>query len=79
MFGGEFDGFLNVFWRSGIDADDWYTPLLAWNTKCSVEVAGLDSPVGKRVGFPLSMFSSSRMIRTPNTIEPASTDIRAVP
>jgi hypothetical protein len=74
----KFDRFLNVLCRSGIDADDWYTALLAWNTERSVEVASFNRPVGKGVGLPLGVFGSPRLIRTPDAVEPPSLDFRAV-
>jgi hypothetical protein len=78
MLHSELDGLLDVFRCSGIDANDWYTPLLARNTKCSVQVASLDRPVRKSVCLPVSVFSSARLIRSPETVEPTSTDIGAV-
>ena len=78
MLHSEFNCFLDVFRCSGIDADDWYAPLLAWNTESSVEIEGLDCPIRKGVGLPVGVFSSARLIRTPDTVEPTSADIRAV-
>ena len=78
VLGGKFDSFLDVFWRSSIDANDWHAPLLAWKTERSVEVAGLDRPVRKGVRLLVSVFSGARLIRTPDPVEPASADIRTV-
>ena len=78
MLRGEFDGFLDILRRSGVDPDDRDAPLLAWNAERSVKVASLDCPIGKGVGLPVGVFSSTRLIRTPDTIVPASEDIRAV-
>jgi len=75
---GEFNGFLDILRRPGVDPDDRHAPLLAWNAKRSVEVASLDCPVGKGVGLPVGVFSSTRLIRTPDTVVPTSEDIRAV-
>ena len=78
MLRGEFDGFLDILRRSGVDPNDRHAPLLAWNAERSVEVAGLDRPVGKGVGLPVGVFSSARLVRTPDTVEPPSLDIRTV-
>ena len=78
MLRGEFDCCLDVLGCSGIDADDGHAPLLAWNAEGSVEVAGLDGPVGKGVGLPVGVFSSTRLVRTPDTVVPASNSVRAV-
>jgi hypothetical protein len=40
------DGCLDILRRSRVDPDDRHAPLLAWNTERSVEVAGLDGPIG---------------------------------
>ncbi len=78
MLRSEFDGCLDIFRSSGVDADDGHAPLFAWNAEGSVEVAGLGRPVGKGVGLPVGVFSSARLVRTPDTVVPASADIRAV-
>src|SRR6266705_2029432 len=57
VFRCEFDSCLDVFRRSSIDSNDWHTSLLARNAKSSVQVAGLDRPVGKSVCFPVGVFS----------------------
>jgi len=64
---GEFDCCLDVLGCSGIDADDGHAPLLAWNAEGSVEVAGLDGPVGKGVGLPVGVFSSGTRHRMANS------------
>ena len=78
MFHSKFDGFLDVLRRSGVDANDWYAPLLTWNAKRSVEVTSLDRPIRKGVSLPVGVFSSAGLVRTPDTVEPPSLDVRAV-
>ena len=74
----EFDGCLDIFWGSGVNANDGHAPLLAWNAEGGVEVARLGRPVRKGVGRPVRVLSSARLVRTPDTVVPASADIRAV-
>ena len=72
------DSFLDVGWRSCIDADYRHAPLLTRNPEGSVEVAALDRPVGKGVRFPVGVFGGARVIRSPDAVVPASEDIGAV-
>lgn len=72
----EIDGFLNVARSNCIDADHWYIPLLTRNSKRSVEITGLDRPVWK--SLPVGMISGPGLIRTPDTVIPASKHIIAV-
>jgi len=74
----EFDGFLDVVWRSGIDADYGYAPLLTRDPKRSVEVAGLDSAVRECVRLPVGVLGSTRLVRTPDAVVPAGEDISAI-
>ena len=74
----EFDGFLDITWRPGINADYRHVPLLARESKGGVEVAALDTPVGKRVCLIVGVLGGTRLIGTPDAIEPVSTDIGAV-
>ena len=75
---GEFDGFLDITRRPGINADYRHIPLLTREPKGGVEVAALDSPVGKRVCLIVGVLGGTRLIGTPDAIEPVSTDIGAV-
>jgi len=75
---GEPDSFLDVLWRSGIDADYWHTPLATRNPERGVEVAALDRPVGEGVCLVVAILSSARLIRAPDTGVPASEDISTV-
>jgi len=75
---GKFDGFLDVFWRLGVDSNDRYAPLSARNPERGVEITAVDRPFGKGVRLPVSVFSSPGLVRTPDTIVPASDDISAV-
>ena len=77
MLRDEFDGCLDVFRGSGVDADDRHAPLLAWNAEGRVEVAGLGRPVGKGVGLPVGELGSARLVRTPDAVVPSRADIRA--
>jgi hypothetical protein len=74
----ELDSFRDVTRRSGVDADYWHAPLLTRDAKCGVEVAALDRPVGKDVCLPVGVFSGPRLVRSPDTVEPASNSIGAV-
>ena len=58
----ELDGFLDITWRPSINADYGDIPLLTRDSECGVEVAALDSPVGKRVGLVVGVFGSTRLI-----------------
>ena len=74
----ELDGFLNVAWCSSIDTDYRHIPLLTREHKGGVEVAALDSPIGKRVRLVVGVFGGTRLVRTPDAVEPVSADVRAV-
>ena len=78
MLPNKLDSFLDVGRRSCVDADYRYAPLLTRNAEGSVEVTALDRPVGKGVRFPVGVFGSARVIRSPDTVVPASEDIGAV-
>ena len=78
MVPSKLDGFLDVLRRCDIDADDWHVPLLTRNAEGGVEVAALDRPVGKGVRLVVGVFGSTRLIRTPETVVPASDDISTV-
>ena len=78
MVPGEFDSFLDVLRRSGVDADHRHVPLLTRDAERGVEVAALDRPVGKGVGLVVGVFSSTGLVRTPETVEPASDDISTI-
>ena len=75
---GESDSFLDVLWSSRVDADHWHASSLTWNPECGIEVAALDRPVGKRVRLVVVEFGSAGLIRTPDTVVPASDDISTV-
>ena len=79
MAPGEPDSFLDVFRRSGVDADYWHVPLLTWSAERGVEVATLDRSVGKCVCLIIDVFGSARLIRTPDTAVPVGDDISTVP
>ena len=72
------DGFLDVARRPSINADYRHIPLLTREPERGVEVAALDGPIGKGVRLVVCVLSGTRLIRTPDTIEPASVDISAV-
>ena len=78
MLPGKFDGFLDVFRRPRVDSDDRHAPLSTRNAERGVEIAALNRPVGKCVRLPVGVLSSPGLIRTPDTIVPASEDIGAV-
>ena len=78
MLPSELDSFLDVPWRSGIDADYRHAPLLARNAERSVEVAGLDCAVGRDVRLPVGVFGGPRLIRPPDTVQPTGEDVGAV-
>ena len=78
MLPGKFDSFLDVARRSGVDADDWHAPLLTRKAKGGVEVAGLDRPVGKDVRLSVGVLGGSRLVRSPDAIEPTRADVGAV-
>ena len=75
---GKSDRFLDVLRRSGIDADYRHVSLLTRNAERGVEVTALDRPVGKCVGLVVGVFGGTRLIRTPDTVVPASDDISTV-
>ena len=75
---GESDSFLDVFRSSGIDTDYWHVPLLTRNPESGVEVTALDCPVGKGVRLVVGVFGSTRLIRTPDAVVPASENISTV-
>jgi len=75
---GESDSFLDVFRRSGVNADYWHVPLFTWNAERGVEVAALDRSVGKCVCLIIGVFGSARLIGTPDTAVPVSGDISTV-
>jgi len=75
---GKSDSFLDVTRRPGVDADYWDAPLLARNAEGSIEVAAMDRPVGKGVRLPIGVFGGTRLIRTPDTVVPASDGIGTV-
>ena len=75
---GESDSFLDVLWSSRVDTDHWHASLLTRNPERGVEVAALDRPVGKCVRLVVGEFGSAGLIRTPDTIVPASDDISTV-
>ena len=72
------NSFLYVLRRPCIDADYRHISLLTRNTKCGVEVAALDRPVGKGVRLVVGIFGSTGLIRTPGTVVPADEDVSAV-
>ena len=71
------DSFPDVVRRSRVDADDRHAPLLTRKAERSVEVAALDRPVRKDVCLPVGVFGGPRLIRTPETVEPARLDVGA--
>ena len=73
------DGFPDVIWCSGVDADYRHVALLARNAKRGVEITALDGPVGKGVCLVVGVFGGTGLVRTPETVVPASADISAVP
>ena len=75
---GESDSFLDVLWGSRVDSDYRHASLLTWNAERGVEVAALDRPVGKYVRLVVCIFCGARLIRTPDTVVPASDDISTV-
>jgi len=74
----KFDSFLDIFRTSGIDADHRHVPLFTREAERGVEVTALNRPVGKSVRLVVGVFGSTRLIRTPYSVEPASLDIGAV-
>ena len=74
----ELDGFLDVAWCSSIDTDYRHIPLLTRKPKGGVEVAALDGPIGKRVCLVVGVFGGTRLIRTPDAVEPVRANIGAV-
>ena len=78
MLPGKSDSLLDVFWRSGVDSDDWHAPLSARNAERGVDIAALDRPVGKGPRLPVGVFGSPGLVRTPGGVIPASKDIGAV-
>ena len=74
----ELDGFLDITRFPSINADYRHIPLLTWEPKGGVEVATLDSPIGKRVRLIVGVFGGTRLIGTPGAVEPVSADIGAV-
>ena len=74
----ELDSFLDVARRPSIDTDYRHIPLLTRESECGFEVATLDGPIGKGVRFEVGVFCGTGLIRTPDTVEPARTDISAV-
>ena len=79
MIAGELDGFLDVRRRPSIHADDRHAPLLTREAKRGVEITALDSAIRECVRLPVGVFSGARLIRTPDTVEPASLNLCAVP
>jgi len=75
---GESDSLLDVLWSSRVDSDHWHASLLTWNAERGVEVAALDRPVGKCVRLVVVELGSAGLIRTPDTVVPASDDISTV-
>ena len=75
---GESDSFLDVLWSSRVDSDYWHASLFTRNPERGVEVAALDRPVGKCVRLVVVEFGSAGLIRTPDTVVPASDDISTV-
>ena len=75
---GESDSFLDVLWSSRVDTDYWHASLLTRNPERGVEVAALDRPVGKCVRLVVGEFGGARLIRTPDTVVPASDDVSTV-
>ena len=78
MLPGESDSFLDVLRSSRVDTDHWHASLLTWNPERGVEVAALDRPIGKCVRLVVVEFGSAGLIRTPDTVVPASDDISTV-
>ena len=74
----EFDGLLDVLWRSRVDADYRHVPLLTRDAERCVEVAALDGPVRKGVRLVVGVFGSTRLVRTPDTAVPVGEDISTV-
>ena len=74
----ELDGFLDIARRPSIDTNYGHVPLLAREPKGGVEVTTLDGPIGKGIGFVVGVFGCTRLIRTPDAVEPTSADIGAV-
>jgi len=75
---GKSDSFMDVLWCSGIDTDYWHASLLTRNPERGVEVATLDRPVGEGVCLIVGEFGSTRLIRAPEAVGPASDDISTV-
>ena len=75
---GEPDSFLDVLRSSGINTGYWHVPLLTRNPEGGVEVTALDCPIGKGIRLVVGVFRSARLIRTPDTVVPASEDISTV-
>ena len=74
----KFDSFLDIFGSSGIDADHRHVSLLTRKAERSVEVTALNGPVWKGVHLVVGVFGSTRLVRTPDSVEPVSFDIGAV-
>ena len=77
-FSSKFHSFLDTLWSSSVDTNHWHVPLLTRKAECGVEVTALDRPVGKRVCLVIGVLGSARLIRTPESVEPLSSDIGAI-
>ena len=77
MLSCEFDSSLHVLWPSSIDPDDRHISLQARNAQRDVKIASLNRPVGEGMSFPIGVLSRPRLVRAPDTVEPASLNIRA--
>ena len=75
----KFDSFLDIFRRSCLDTDYRHVPLSTRKAEGGVEITALDRPVGKGVRLVVCMLSSTRLIGTPDSVEPASLNIGTVP
>ena len=78
MVPGEFHSLLDVLRCSGVDTNHRHVPLLTRDAEGGVEIAALDRPVGKGIGLVVGVFGSTRLVRTPETVEPASDDITTI-
>ena len=78
MLPGKYDSFLDVLWSSRVDSDCWHASLFTRNPERGVEVTALDRPVGKCVRLVVEVFGGARLIRTPDTVVPASDDLSTV-
>jgi hypothetical protein len=74
----KFDSFLNVTRGSSVDANYRHAPLLTREAERGVEVAALDCPIGKGVRFSVGVFGGTRLIGTPDTVEPTSLNLSTV-